>query len=87
MELKQCKRRRTIVKKLVQYGVQSKTAWRSIYGGRKSIWALSHTTAVDRALRNSLWDARGLKRLAQQYWEHPVRRIAQGAKQYALNFG
>jgi group II intron reverse transcriptase/maturase len=87
MELKQYKRRRTMVRKLVQYGVQSKTAWRSIYGGRKSIWALSHTTAVDRALRNSLWDARGLKRLAQRYWEHPVRRIAQGAKQYELNFG
>lgn len=87
IELRQYKRKRTMVRKFVQYGVQIKTAWRSIYGGHKSIWALSHTPAVDRALPNSLWDARGLKRLAQRYRDHPVHSIAQGSKQYAMDFG
>lgn len=87
MELKQYKRKRTIARKLIQYGIKAKTAWHTVYEGRKSLWALSHTAAVDRALRNSLWDARGLKRLAQQYWSHPARRVAQGPKQYELAFG
>jgi RNA-directed DNA polymerase len=76
MELKQYKRKRTIVKRLIRLGIKAKTAWRGIYSGRKSWWALSHTSVVDRALRNSLWDARGLKSLVQQYWLHPKRVVA-----------
>jgi RNA-directed DNA polymerase len=87
MELKQCKRKRTIVRKLIQCGIKAKTAWRTVYEGRKSLWALSHTSAVDRALRNSLWDERGLKRLRQQYWLHPARRVAQEPEQIELAFG
>ena len=87
MELKQCKRKRTIVKKLIQYGVKARTAWSSVYGGHKSIWALSHTAAVDRALKNSLWDARGLNRLSKQYLEHCAHKAAQTPKQSALVFG
>jgi len=87
MELKQYKRKRTIARKLIWHGIKAKTAWRTVYEGRKSLWALSHTWAVDRALRNSLWDARGLKRLTQQYWSHPARMVAQGPKQYELAFG
>lgn len=84
MELKQYKRKRTIVKKLIQLGIRAKTAWRSIYSGRKSWWALSHTSVVDRALRNSLWDARGLKSLAQQYRLHPSRVVAPKSGQLEL---
>ncbi len=84
LELKHYKRKRTIVKRLIQLGIKAKTAWRGIYAGRKSWWALSHTSVVDRALRNSLWDARGLKSLAQQYWLHPKRMVAPKSAQLEL---
>ena len=87
IELKQCKRKRTIVRKLIGLGVRAKTAWRQVYEGRKSIWALSHTWAVERALNNSLWEARGLKTLTQLYWAHPARMSAQGPAQYELVLG
>lgn len=87
IELKQCKRKRTIVRKLIGLGVRSKTAWRQVYEGRKSIWALSHTWAVERALKNSLWEERGLKTLTQLYWAHPARMSAQGPAQYELVLG
>lgn len=60
IQLRHWKRRRTIVKKLISFGTRPKTAWRSIYEGRKSTWVLSNTNSVNRALRNSHWDARGL---------------------------
>jgi group II intron reverse transcriptase/maturase len=60
IQLRHWKRRRTIVKKLISFGSRPKTAWRSIYEGRKSTWVLSNTNSVNRALRNSHWDARGL---------------------------
>jgi len=60
IQIKQWKRKKTIVKKLIGLGIRSTTAWRTVYDGRKSIWALSHTGAVKLALRNSHWDARGL---------------------------
>ena len=59
-------------------------ASRYIYSGRKSWWALSHTSAVDRALKNSLWDARGLESLAQRYWIHPKRKVAPESAQLEL---
>ena len=45
---------------LVSFGIRRKRAWDSVYQGRKSIWAMSHMSTVDRALPNSHWDARGL---------------------------
>ncbi|MEK7878300.1 MAG: group II intron reverse transcriptase/maturase, partial [candidate division NC10 bacterium] len=50
--LKQWKRKRTIARRLIRLGVASRTAWRRVYEGRKSLWALSHDSAVDRGLRN-----------------------------------
>ena len=60
LQLRHWKRRRTIAKKLISLGISRRKAWTSVYAGRKSTWALSHTSTVDRALRNSHWDARGL---------------------------
>ena len=68
LQLSHWKRKRTIVKKLISFGVRMSTAWRSVYSGRKSRWALSHSNAVDRALRNSYWDARGLVSL-RNHWQ------------------
>lgn len=79
MQLKQWKRKRTIAKKLIALGIRPKTAWRTVYSGSKSPWALSHTSAVDLALRNSYWEARGLVSLLSRYRKkhEPIEAPAQ----------
>ena len=75
LQLKHWKRRSTIARKLVQLGVSRKTAWRRVYAGRKSTWALSHDNAIDRGLRNAYFAERGLVSLAERYrarLEQPV---------------
>jgi RNA-directed DNA polymerase len=67
LQLQHWKRKRTIARKLVKLGISRQRAWGSVYAGRKSTWALSHTNTVDRALRNSYWDARGLVSIAQRW--------------------
>jgi RNA-directed DNA polymerase len=76
IQLAQWKRRRTIARKLIQYGIRPKRAWPSVYAGRKSFWAMSHMAAVDRALPNSLWDERGLESLLQRYRLYAARSVA-----------
>lgn len=76
IQLKQWKRRRTIARKLIQRGIKAKSAWRSVYEGRKSIWAMSHMWSVDRALKNSYWEALGFTSLIQRYRSHPARMVA-----------
>jgi len=58
--LKHWKRKRTIARRLIRLGVKPRTAWRRVYSGRKSLWALSHDPAVDRGLRNAYFAERGL---------------------------
>jgi RNA-directed DNA polymerase len=58
--LRHWKRRRTIVRRLIKLGVRWESAWRQIYEGRKSWWALSHTPVVDYGLRNAYFAKRGL---------------------------
>jgi RNA-directed DNA polymerase len=65
--LKHWKRKRTMARRLIRLGVQPKTAWRGIYNGRKSLWALSHSAPADRGLRNAYFAERGLVSLAQQW--------------------
>jgi RNA-directed DNA polymerase len=68
------KTKRTIVRKLTGLGIAPKTAWRNVYGGRKSLWALSHTPAVDRGLRNAYFAERGLVSL-QEKWKADAKYI------------
>lgn len=65
--LRQCKRRRFIVRRLIRQGVRPETAWRVIYQGRKSLWALSHSGPVDYAWRNAFFAKRGLVSLEKLY--------------------
>ena len=65
--LKQWKRKRFIARRLIKLGVKAKTAWRYVYDGRKSLWALSHCAAVSRGLRNAYFDDRGLVSLAERW--------------------
>ena len=76
LQLRHWKREATIVRKLIGLGTSVTQAWRELYAGRRSWWALSHTRAVERALRNSYWDALGLGSLVQRYRRHPARMVA-----------
>ena len=67
--LKHWKRRRTIVRRLIRLGTKPRTAWRRVYAGRKSLWALSHDAAVHRGLRNAYFAERGLISLKQRFTE------------------
>lgn len=79
LQLSHWKRRRTIAKKLIALGIRRKAAWRQVYEGRRSLWALSHASVVDRALRNSHWDARGLVSLRKR-WREMHRQIVAPAQ-------
>lgn len=74
IQLKHWKRKRTMARKLIQLGVSPKVAWRWVYRGRTSLWALSATAAVHRGLRNAYFAERGLESLWQQWWDktHPA---------------
>lgn len=69
IQLKHWKRKRTRARKLIQLGVRPKTAWRNVYKGRQSLWALSHNPAVDRGLRNAYFAERGLVSLRERWRE------------------
>ncbi len=58
--LRHWKRRRTIAKRLVALGVNRQAAWKQVYRGHRSWWALSHAHAVDQGLRNAYFAKRGL---------------------------
>ena len=75
IQLKHWKRKRTIARKLIQLGVNRKTAWRGVYKGRQSLWALSHCPAVDRGLRNAYFAERGLVSVEQRWRERVQRAV------------
>jgi group II intron reverse transcriptase/maturase len=76
--LRQWKRRRFIVRRLIRLGARARTAWQRIYEGRKALWALSHCGPVDYALDKGYFADHGLFSLEHQYCEmHRVVAPAQ----------
>lgn len=75
IQLKHWKTKRTRACRLIQNGVRPKTAWKYVYEGRKSLWALSHASAVSAGLHNAYFAERGLVSLEQR-WREAQRRIA-----------
>jgi group II intron reverse transcriptase/maturase len=67
IQLSHWKKKRTIARKLISFGIRWRTAWHAVYEGRKSTWALSHAAAIDRALRNSHWDDQGLVSIERRW--------------------
>jgi RNA-directed DNA polymerase len=65
--LRQWRRRRFIVRRLIRMGARPHTAWRIVYGGRKALWALSHSGPVDYVLDKAYFAKRGLFSLAREY--------------------
>jgi hypothetical protein len=74
--LRQWKRKRSIARRLGRLGVAGRTAWRTVYDGRKSIWALVHTNAVGRALGSTYFQKRGLVSLETLYRDLARKLIA-----------
>jgi len=74
IQLKHWKRKRTIVRKLIKLGIAAKTAWRQVYQGRKSLWALSHMYSTDTAMRPAYFAERGLSSL-EELWESRSQHI------------
>jgi hypothetical protein len=79
IQLAHWKTKRTRALRLIRLGVKPHTAWRTVYDGRKSIWALSHTAAANRGLRNAYFAERGLVSLVQQ-WRPAHEHIAAPAQ-------
>ncbi|MBI5548308.1 MAG: group II intron reverse transcriptase/maturase [Deltaproteobacteria bacterium] len=84
--LRHWKRRRFIVRQLIRLGVRPNTAWQSIYKEHRSWWALSHTSAVDRGLRNAYFAERGLVSILDE-WKAKIRKHAMAPVQLALALG
>jgi RNA-directed DNA polymerase len=74
--LRQWKRKRGIARRLARLGVTTRTAWRTVYQGRKRLWALSHTNAVEHALGLAYFQKRGLESLEQLYRDLRRKLIA-----------
>ena len=58
--LKHWKRKRSVARRLIRLGVSPRMAWRRVYEGHKSLWALSRDYAVHLGLRNLYFFDRGL---------------------------
>ena len=67
IQLAHWKTKRTRALRLIQLGIKPKTAWQGIYEGRKSLWRLSHWSAVSRGLRNAYFADRGLVSLEERW--------------------
>lgn len=66
IQLRQWKRPRTILAKLIGAGVKPKDAGRYVNGGRKSIWTMSHRATIYKVLPNRLFAEWGLVSLADE---------------------
>ena len=73
-----------IARKLIALGVKPQSAWRQVYAGRKSWWALSHTHAIDQGLRNAYFAKRGLVFLVELHREAHQEIVAPESPQLAL---
>jgi len=76
--LRHWKRRRTITHNLIALGVRRPSVWGAVHGGHKSLWALSHTYAVDHAMPVRFFTERGLARLVEMHrraHEHVVAPV------------
>jgi RNA-directed DNA polymerase len=73
IKLKDWKYKRHTARNLIRLGVKPKTAWRGIYKGNKSLWALSHCPTVERGLRNAYFAKRGLVSILERWKFHNTK--------------
>jgi len=82
--LRHWKRKRTIVRRLIKLGVPRRSAWRQVYQGRRSWWALSHIPAVDHGLNRAFFRERGLVAVVEMHRRAHQHIIAPESPQLAL---
>jgi RNA-directed DNA polymerase len=82
--LRHWKRKRTIARNLIKLGVPRQSAWRQVYQGRRSWWALSHIPAVDHGLNRAFFRERGLVALVEMYRQASQHISAPELPQLAL---
>lgn len=82
--LRHWKRKRTIARRLIRLGAKAQSAWRGVYDGRKSVWALSHAPVVDNALRNAYFADRGLISVVRLHARAHERAVAPEPAQLGL---
>lgn len=87
IQVRHWKTKHTIAHRLIQLGVAPKLAWKTIYRGRKSGWALSHNIAVHRGLRNAYFAERGLVALVNEWRRRHQVIAAPAAQQLTLALG
>ena len=86
IQLRQWKCKRTIARKLIGLGAKPAKAWHTVYDGRRSWWALSHSTVVDRVLRNAYFAERGLVSIMEQ-WQRLASPTIGAPAQLELGLG
>ncbi len=82
--LRHWKRKRTIARRLIKLGVPRRSAWRQVYQGRRSWWALSHIPAVDHGLNRAFFRERGLVALVEMHRQASMHIVAPQSPQLAL---
>ncbi len=83
--LRHWKRKRTIYRRLLKLGVRPQTAIKTLYEGKKSWWALSHTSAMHYGLNNAYFAQLGLESLKERWQQqHTQHAIAQRQLQLPL---
>jgi group II intron reverse transcriptase/maturase len=82
--LRHWRRKRTIARRLIKLGVPRRSAWRQVYAGRKSWWALSHTPAVDHGLNRAFFRKRGLVAVVDLHHRANQHIVAPDPPQLAL---
>ena len=85
--LKQWKRKRSIVRRLIKLGIRQETAWKTVYEGRRRTWDLSARAVLNRALDKAYFAERGLMTLEQRWLERRTRVIAPTPIQLTLDLG
>jgi group II intron reverse transcriptase/maturase len=88
LKLKQCKRKRGVVRYLVAMGAKRQTAQQTVYGRCRSTWVLSHKGVVERAMSNAWFTQKGLTPLEHR-WQVQQLRIQDALvpRQYSLLLG
>lgn len=87
MILKQWKRKRHVVNRLIRLGVPSQLARMDIHSRRRTWWALSTVRAVCRGLTNEYFARRGLIALRDNWRKHHERIWNIGPAQLTLKMG
>lgn len=81
--LRQWKRKPTIVRRLMKLGMEREIVLGCIYKGRRSLWMLSHTWAVEHALNNAYFAKLGLVSL-RNLWRIKHGHIVAPTRQLQL---